>query len=172
LAVEVAVALWRWRGLVCAAAALALGCEPELCDEVEGAPTATVGTGTARFRAVQDGDALTYVRGIQGGTHLDGSVAVRGVFLPPDSLSGEQYLPLLTMLLADEAGTRLGGFTALPTLFDVQSDGSGVRVGEQVIFDADASAFVGQRVRLSAEVLDFCGTVVQDSVEVVVAESG
>lgn len=148
-------------------------CDP--CDEIDGAAAAEVGTvdGNGAFASLPDGASVPYVRGIQGGTHVTAAVRTTNVFFPEDVFLAEDDLPLMTLVLQDGSGARVGGFEDQPQPLVVVGDPTehrGERLGVEVRFDADGSGFVGQTLRLLLEVNDTCGALATDERAIIIAE--
>jgi hypothetical protein len=149
-------------------------CEPDPCEGLAGPFSAVVGTGSSTLVPLTDGDVVLYVRGIQGGTHVEGAVQVDNIFFPTDELAAVELLPTMSFTLHNDADVLVGGYEGQPRSFTATTDGggTGVRLGEQVIFFEDASAFVGQTLRLSAEVTDICGHTVGDEHLITIGDPG
>jgi len=148
-----------------------IACDP--CVDVEGPFSAELGTGLDAFEPLVDGASVPYVRGLQGGTHVDGSVRVAGLYLPPVDENRVEELCLVSFTLHD-GDTRVGGFDASPRPFDIvdESNREGERSGEPVVFFEDASAWVGATLRLLVEVKDRCGHRVTDERQIVIRDAG
>jgi len=147
-------------------------CEPDPCEGLAGPFSAVVGTGTATLLPLNDGDVVVYARGIQGGTHVDGAVQIDNLFFPKDELAPVEQLPTMSFTLHNDADVLVGGYEGQPRSFTAVDDDTGLRLGEQVIFFEDASVFVGQTLRLSAEVTDICGHTVGDEHLITIADPG
>lgn len=146
-----------------------VACDP--CADVSGPFSAELGTGTSTFEPLVDGASLPYVRGLQGGTHVDGAVRVRGLYLPPvDEVRVEELVQVAFSTF--DGDSLIGGFTASPRTFVVDADGAGVHSSEPVIFFEDASAFVGKSLRLLVDVQDRCGHAVSDEATIVLRDAG
>lgn len=148
-----------------------LACDP--CANVQGPFSAELGTGVDAFAPLTNGASVPYVRGPQGGTHVDGSVHVEGLYLPAADDQRLEELCLVSFTL-QEGDTRVGGFDAVPRTFDIRdaADRVGDHVGEPVVFFEDASGFVGATLRLLVEVNDRCGHRVTDERQIVVRDAG
>lgn len=148
-----------------------VACDP--CADVEGPFSAELGTGLDAFAPLADGASVPYVRGLQGGTHVEGSVRVAGLYLPPADETRVEELCLVSFTLHD-GDTRVGGFDASPRPFDIVDAASreGEHIGEPVVFFEDASAFVGATLRLLVEVKDRCGHAVADERQVIIRDAG
>lgn len=149
-------------------------CDP--CSDGDVPVSAEVGTVDAAgaFAALDEGQGLPYVRGIQGGTHLDGAVRVQGLHIPDDPFTQAAELPTLSLTLSDEAGDRVGGFVGEPQPFTPIGEAAemrGERVGLQVRFDGDGADFVDAVLLLDAEVIDVCGRSAADSRHIRVLQS-
>ena len=153
--------------------ALAGGSACDPCGEIEGAAAAEVGTADSAgaFAPIEDGQSLPYVRGIQGGTHVEGSVRIDNLFFPEDAFLSEAELPLVTFTLHDSAAVQVGGFQDEPQPFSPTAGRQqGERLGVEVRFFADGSEFVGDTLRLFVEVKDTCGQRASDERTIVIAE--
>lgn len=148
-----------------------VACDP--CADVEGPFAAELGTGLDAFAPLEDGASLPYVRGLQGGTHVDGSVRVEGLYLPPAGETRVEELCLVSFTLHD-GDTRVGGFDAAPRPFAIVDAAArvGDHVGEPVVFFEDASAWVGATLRLLVEVKDRCGHAVADERQILIRDAG
>ena len=108
--------------------------------QVTGTPTVQLGTGTAAYETLEEGDTIELVAGIQGGWHVDATVACEGV--EPDgvtlaydavSVEGERVSFTTQALLASES------------VLDTEPGWQ--RVGDRIVFDiGDPSDVVGQTV--------------------------
>ncbi|MCC7109910.1 MAG: hypothetical protein IT382_11515 [Deltaproteobacteria bacterium] len=156
--------------------ALVLGaCDP--CADLDGAAAAEVGTVDAAgaFAPLADGASVPYVRGIQGGTHVNASVRTTNVFFPEDVFLAADELPHMTLVLQDASGARVAGFEDQPQPLSVLGEPEqhrGERLGIEVRFDADGSEFVGQTLRLLLEMKDTCDAQVTDERSTIIAEGG
>lgn len=133
-------------------------CPVDPCAGVEDA-VVELGHGVATFEPVADGDALPYTRGLQGGTHIDAGLRIRGLLFAPtsDEAIVEDDLVVVDLQVFDDAGP-VAGFTDFAMLFSPTegSDDIGEVVGVPVIFVQDASALVGGTFELRARVRDRC----------------
>lgn len=113
-----------------------------------------IGTGAARFEAVESGQVLSVVMGPQGGYHVFVAVRARGV-------SGDVYVDNEVVRASD--GVVVGGGRACVRLTPASGDGSAAEAsGLLAIFDEpDLAAFRGEgmpitiraRLRAGADVL-------------------
>jgi hypothetical protein len=148
-----------------------VACDP--CADVDGPFSAELGTGLDTFAPLTDGATVPYVRGVQGGTHVDGSVRIEGLYLPPPDENRVEELCRVSFTLHD-GDTRVGGFDPSPrplTIVDAERR-TGEHVGALVVFFEDASVWVGATLRLLVEVEDRCGHVVADERQVVIGDAG
>lgn len=124
------------------------------------------------FTAIDDGDSLHYVRGIQGGTHLDGALRIHG-FALGDEDAAPHELPQVEWRTLEE-GEVIGGFAARPLVFTSTraSANTGEVAGVFIIFFEDASVHIGKTLSLFARVADRCGAEASASRTFVLAESG
>lgn len=142
--------------------ALALACEPDPCEDfVSDGATVEVGTGQLAFAPLADGAAVPYVRGIQGGTHVEGALRTSGLFAPADPFEHEAQLPTVSFTLHDDGGAMVGGYQELPRALTPTDDHLEL-VADPVIFFEDASALVGATLQLRARVTDVCGNRADD----------
>ncbi len=122
-------------GLGCAAAPI----DPEPDPEV----TLELGTGTARFSPVADGDELPMIRGAQGGWHVWVSVRIEGMDVDLASLTLE-HQP------ADES--EPAQITSSGAMFDpADAEGRRSSLGWAAIFN-DPTCSVGRLHRIRATV--------------------
>ncbi|OGQ20255.1 MAG: hypothetical protein A2138_24040 [Deltaproteobacteria bacterium RBG_16_71_12] len=140
---------------------LAAGCAPNPCEGTTGASAVDVGTGHDEFAALHDGDTVPYVRGIQGGTHVEGALRATGLHAPKDPFAHAEELPTVSMLLRDDDGAMIGGYRQQPRALSHTGDAA-VLLGELVIFFEDAAARVGATLTLAADVTDVCGASAAD----------
>jgi len=140
-------------------------CDP--CDAVVGPAVVEIGTG---FDAFEPLPATLQVQfGLQGGTHLNGALAISGLFYEPLDLLGTNAdkLATTTFQSIDSAGEAVGGYEQIPVDFRDGDDGRGVRVPEPVVFFVpDGSVFAGQVLTLRASVEDICGNRAEASADV------
>jgi hypothetical protein len=159
------------RSTVCVSVlwAIVAGCDP--CVDVDGPFASELGTGVDTFIPLADDALVPYVRGPQGGTHVDGSVRVEGLYLPAANASPIEALCQVSFTLATE-DTQVGGFTAAPRAFAVVDEAArvGEHVGEPVVFFEDASTWVGATLRLWVEVKDRCGHRVTDERRITITD--
>lgn len=157
--------------LVVVAVAGAGACDP--CEGLEGPVSAELGTGfldTFTSLAV-DGASLPYVRGLQGGTHVDGAVRVTGLYVPPEADTRLEEQPLTTLSLHD-GETLVGGFSSQPRTFFQDDAGVSAVHAEPVIFFEDASIWVGTTLRFFVEVEDRCQQRVTDERSITIRDAG
>ncbi len=154
-------AAWLLATLLLAALLLSSGCAPNPCEGRTGAGGVDVGTGHDEFAALHDGDTVPYVRGIQGGTHVEGALRATGLHAPKDPFAHADELPTVSMLLRDESGVLIGGYRQQPRALSHAVDAA-VLLGELVIFFEDAAARVGATLTLAADVTDVCGASAAD----------
>lgn len=104
-----------------------------------------IGTGSARFEAVQAGQALPVIMGPQGGYHVLVAVRARGV-------SGDVYLDYETVRPAD--GVVVGGGRACVRLTpSPDEEGAAERANLFAIFDEpDLAAFRGEGMPMTVRV--------------------
>ena len=133
--------------------------------------SAALGTGADTFRPLADDTLVPYVRGPQGGTHVDAGVRVEGLYLPAATERRAQDLCEVSFTLAAD-DTQVGGFAAAPRPFTVVDEGGrvGEHIGEPVVFFEDASAWVGATLRLWVEVTDRCGHRVTDERRITITD--
>lgn len=123
-------------------------------------PRIELGTGTARFEPLVDGQTLAMVRGAQGGWHLWVSIRSYGL----DADAGR-----LTLRKGLEGGTP--DSDSVGVRFDpVRPDGSRDYLGWPAVL-ADPSCAVGNRIQLVAELVTSTGQRLTDEV-VIVADGG
>lgn len=148
--------------------AVTAGCEPDLCLYEDGVAALELGTGQQSFAPLHDGDSVPYVRGIQGGTHLEGALRASGLAQPAEPALHAEQLPTISFTLHDEVGSEIGGYHELPRAFAGASDELEL-LGELVIFAEDASSRVGHTLALRATVRDQCGASATDGASFVLA---
>lgn len=148
--------------------AVTAACEPDPCLHATGDATLEVGTGQQAFAPLHDGDAVPYVRGLQGGTHVEGALRARELVVPADPALHEEQLPAVSFTVHDDAGTMIGGYQELPRIFALAGDELEL-VGELVIFLEDAAGRVGHTLELRATVSDQCGASASDARRFVLA---
>ncbi len=149
----------------CAVLAVTAACEPDPCVHAGSTATLEVGTGHEAFTPLTNGDSAPYVRGIQGGTHVDGALRARGLTMPDDPQAHPDRLPVVSFTVHDDAGALVGGYRDEPRAFAAidGADDVDVLLGELVIFLEDAAARVGHTLRLRGQVADQCGAVADDA---------
>lgn len=137
-----------------------LGCGSEIPDPDPEA-LLELGTGTARFEPVADGDALPMIRGAQGGWHVWVSVRIEGMDVDLASLTLE-HQP------ADESEPPQ--ITSSGAMFD-PADGEGRRssLGWAAIF-SDPACSVGRLHRIRATVTTARGETISVEREVMPTE--
>lgn len=143
------------------AASLAAGCMASASVAPEpGEPRLELGTGTARFAPVQDGDALPMVHGAQGGWHV--WVAVRAEHVDVSLASLEiEHQP------ADESEPAVVSRTGV--VFDpADAEGGRVSLGWPAIF-ADPACSVGRLHRVHVTLTTATGVRLEAEREIVPA---
>ena len=150
---------------------VAAGCDP--CLDVEGPFSGELGSGADAFSPLSDDAAVPYVRGPQGGTHVEASVRVQGLYLPAREEFRVKDLCQISFTI-DDNGTQVGGFSAEPRVFTVVDEDArvGEHLGEPVVFFEDASGWVGATLRLWVGVTDRCGHRVEDERRIVIRDGG
>ncbi len=133
------------------------------CDALAETPaTIELGTGSAVFKSLDDGDDLEIELGPQGGMHVWGSVRLTGVHPgdPDDPLSLDN--PLLQFSVTEADGTTRAFADARGAL-RVRDDGTVERIGEVVQFNTGRIDDVAwHEVTWAVTFADACGTALSD----------
>ncbi len=128
--------------------------------------SAELGTGSATFRALVEGDDLEVTQGPQGGMHVWVSARFSGIMAGNPASPVDGTSPLLQIDVLSEESELLARSIRLGPL-RLREDGTTERVGEIVPFVSGRIDDVTWRqavVELS--VLDSCGTLLTDSRQV------
>ena len=159
---------WIGAGVVLGLVLLRVDCDkPPSCRKLSKmTPTVELGTGSAFFRRLEDGDDMEVTQGPQGGMHVWVSARFTGV-MPGDASSPfDPVNPLLEIVVLDESGEEIASSTRIGAL-KVREDESAERVGEIVQFTTNRIDDVAWKdATIELYFLDSCDTELTDSREV------
>ena len=130
-------------------------CDP--CDAIDKEASLELGTGSNVYIPIEEGQSLAYVRGIQGGSHLEAALRIENLYFPEDAFLAEDKLPRVSLTLHDENDELVGGYQDEPRSFVDIAPGRGQLLGEEARFVTDGADFIGATLRMAAGVTDMCG---------------
>jgi hypothetical protein len=133
--------------------ALLGGCHPVEPDVCAAEATLAAGLGASAFGVMEEGGAVPYELGPQGGFHVWGALHATGIVPGNPDRYDDPDNPIVTFVLQGEDGP-LGGFAGLPVVFNADGEAFGIQLF--LSFTADDTT-PGTPVALTAELDDACG---------------